>query len=103
MSIPAPGGMLSGGGVTLLHAGETAGTEIPLAAFVPGSASADMAVADRDTTTADAECYLPAGTQVLLTDRIIYQGITYQVAGMPQTWTSPWTGMQGPVRVQLRL
>jgi hypothetical protein len=100
VSIPAPGGSLVGGGVTLIRAGETTGTEIPLAAFEPGAAAQDIGTAEHDA--ADATCYLPAGTAVALGDRIVCYGVTYQVSGAPQTWQSPWTGMQGPVRVYLR-
>lgn len=100
MSIPAPGGSLAGGGVTLIRAGQTTGTQIALAAFEPGAATEDIGTAEHDA--ADATCYLPAGTAVSLGDRIVYAGVTYQVSGAPQTWTSPWTGMQGPVRVYLR-
>jgi hypothetical protein len=99
VSVPAPEGVTGGGGVTLTHAGAAA--EIPGAVFVPGAAAEDIRPTEQDTI-ADAECYFPAGTPVSLGDQVSYSGVTYRVSGMPQTWTSPWTGLQGPIRVQLR-
>jgi hypothetical protein len=79
----------------------TTETEVGGAAFVPGSTSEDTDGTDQ--VAADAECYLPAGTQVGPEDQIAYQGVTYQVTGAPQSWTSPFTAMAGPVRVNLRV
>lgn len=114
MTAPPQGGPLPGGvTVTLIRSQVTGrdqygndirgttGTEVGGAAFVPGSTSEDTDGTDQ--VAADAECYLPAGTQVSPEDQITYQGVTYQVTGAPQSWTSPFTAMAGPVRVNLRV
>ena len=115
MTVPlSPGGpMLSGVTVTLLHSGitgrdaygnderTTTETEVGGCAFVPGGTAEN--IEGTIQVTADAECYLPAGTVVTPEDKITYQGVTYNVDGAPGTWTSPFTGIAGPVLVRLRV
>jgi hypothetical protein len=109
-----PGTPLPGGGVTVTLARsavtgrdqygndvrETTETQVGGCAFAPGSTSENTQGTDQVTT--DAECYLPAGTAITPEDQIIYQGMAYQVTGVPQSWSSPFTGLASPVRVKLR-
>lgn len=81
-------------------------SEISGCAFVPGSGSAIGTTEDIQGTiqvTADAECYLPSGTIVTPEDQIRYQGVTYRVWGAPESWTSPFTALRGPVMVRLKV
>ena len=108
------GPLLGGVTVTLVHSAVTGRDsnygndvrtttvqEIDGAAFIPGGTSENTEGSIQ--VTADAEVYLPAGTQVSPEDQIIYQGVTYNVDGAPGTWTSPFTAMRGPVLVRLRV
>lgn len=43
--------------------------------------------------TSDVTVYTPAGTTVdLPVDQMIINGVTYNVVGNPNNWSSPWTG-----------
>ena len=46
---------------------------------------------------------MPAGTVVTPEDQIVYEGVTYEVMGAPEAWTSPFTMLRGPVQVHLRV
>ena len=113
MTAPPQGGPLLGGvTVTLIHSEvtgrdtygndirTTTETQVGGAAFIPGATAEN--IEGTIQVTADAECYLPAGTAVTPEDQLTYQGVTYHVEGAPGTWTSPFTGMPGPVLVKLR-
>lgn len=75
--------------------------EVSGCAFVPGSTAED--IQGTVQVTADAQCYMPSGTVVTPEDQIAYQGVTYRVMGAPSTWTSPFTALAGPVRVDLKV
>jgi hypothetical protein len=79
----------------------TVRVDVPGAVFAPGSTSED--IQGTVQVTEDAECYLPAGTVVTPEDQVEHQGVTYRVMGAPETWSSPFTGLAGPVRVRLRV
>ena len=114
MTAPPQGGPLLGGvTVTLLSSAvsgrdeygadvrQLTSAEVGGCAFVPGSTAEN--IQGTIQVTADAECYLPAGTVVTPEDRIVYRGVTYHVMGAPETWTSPFTGLPGPVKVNLKV
>lgn len=44
--------------------------------------------------------YIPAGSDVLASDRIIYDGNTYIINGEPKAWTSP-SGAVSNIQLQL--
>lgn len=111
---PLHGGPLLGGATVILLRSQVTGrddrgndvrttTEIPVGgcAWVPTSTTENVQGADQ--VTADAEVYMPAGTQVSPEDQVVYQGITYDVMGAPEAWSSPFTGIAGPVKVQLKV
>ena len=114
MSGPLHGGPLLGGTVvTLIRSAvtgrdqygndvrTTTSTEVGGAAFVPGGSAEN--IQGTIQVTSDAECFLPAGTVVTPEDQIVCQGVTYRVWGSPDFWSSPFTGLAGPVRVKLQL
>lgn len=45
-------------------------------------------------------CYMPPDADVLVGDRIIYQGETYTITGVPKQWFSPSGGLDN---IQLNL
>lgn len=47
---------------------------------------------DRDTVTTGIRIWLPAGTDVTATDRIEWDGRTWEVDGEPQRWRPPRPG-----------
>lgn len=70
------------------------------AVWQPGQTS--EATQGAEETTADARCYLPAGTAVSPLDRIVRAGETFEVQGERSDWTSPWTSVRAPVMVRVR-
>jgi hypothetical protein len=65
--------------------------------FVPGGASENLAFADQTNTI--EQFYLPWGTDVSAYDAIIFQGIEYEIQGVPSQWVSPFSGRPSPIRV----
>lgn len=48
---------------------------------------------NRDALESDGNAFLPAGTDVLGTDRLVINGITYQVYGIPSPVYRPGLGV----------
>jgi hypothetical protein len=65
--------------------------------FVPGGASENLTFADQTNTI--EQFYLPWGTDVNTYDAIIFQGIEYEIQGVPSQWVSPFSGRPSPIRV----
>ena len=77
------------------------GSSVGPCAFVPGT-EAEAAIGTEQVTSTDI-LYMPAGTPVSPLDRILRaNGEIYEITGEAWTWQSPFTGVQGPVRVSLR-
>jgi len=76
-------------------------TQVPGCAMAPGTTTEDI----QGTTQVDADAtlYMPSGTVVTPEDHVLYQGVRYRVMGAPQTWTSPFTALAGPVAVRLKV
>lgn len=61
---------------------------------------AEEDVADREQLTARGVCFLPAGTDILGTDRILDEvGVRYEVVGQPAPQTTP----RGPHHIEVRV
>ena len=71
--------------------------QIPNVVFVPGGASENLTFADQTNTS--EQFYMPWGTPVDAYDAIIFQGIEYEVTGVPAKWMSPFSGHVSPIRV----
>jgi hypothetical protein len=70
-------------------------------AWEPGT-EAEAAIGT-EQVTAGGQMYLPRGTPVAPQDRIIREnGETFEITGEGGTWTSPFTGLVGPVFVHLK-
>ena len=85
---------------------QTTVSEVGGCAFVPGSGAAIGTTENlqgTDQVTAAAELFMPAGTVVTPEDQVVYEGVTYEVMGAPEAWTSPFTMLRGPVQVHLRV
>lgn len=67
----------------------------------PFGVSGEVVVGE-DTVTWDMYVLMPAGSDVVATDRVIVRGITYDVVGEPIRWISPLTGRQPGVQVNLK-
>jgi hypothetical protein len=72
---------------------------VPNCVFQPGGSGENLAFADQ-TNTNDS-VFLPAGTDVTYLDAIIYKGIKFEVTGVPNQWTSPFSGRVSPIRVEV--
>jgi len=44
--------------------------------------------------------FMPYGTKISYLDAVIINDIEYEVTGIPDTWTSPFSGHNAPIRVQ---
>jgi hypothetical protein len=52
----------------------------------------DVGATDRQPTESDFDLYLPSGSDVASTDRLIVRGKTCDIVGDPFDWRSPFTG-----------
>ena len=80
--------------------GSDTGTEVAGCSVQPSSASEGTDRGELEITNATA--YLPAGTDVLATDRVGWLGDVYAVNGDPARWRDE-TGAEDHVQVQLLL
>ena len=71
--------------------------QVPNTVFVPSSAVENLVFQDQTTTM--ETFYLPWGTDVNAYDAIIFQGIEYEIQGVPSLWVSPFSGRPSPIRV----
>jgi hypothetical protein len=71
--------------------------QVPNTVFVPAGASENLVFTDQTNTT--ETFYMPWGTDVNPYDAIIFQGVEYEVQGVPSLWVSPFSGRPSPVRV----
>jgi hypothetical protein len=69
--------------------------------FNPGTSL--EAVQGQDVLTVKPTVYLPAGSVLKPTDRLIVRGDTYEVDGKANAWVSPFTGWSPGVEVHLKL
>lgn len=60
------------------------------------------AVSDRDEAENDGIVYLPAGTDVLDTDRLVISGVIYQVFGQPATIPVPYGSGQHHLETRVK-
>lgn len=67
-------------------------------AFDPGTS---VESAGQDTAATQPAVYLPPGTDVSWVDAVTARGVTYQVQGVPQEWSNPFTGTVFGVEVRL--
>lgn len=79
----------------------TTSVDVPGCIFAPGI-SAEI-VAGRDTVTTQPSLYTPVGTDVTALDRVIVNGVAYEVDGTPEVYAPPFPtpAFWGPV-VKLR-
>lgn len=70
--------------------------------FNPGSSSEPVQNA-RSAVITKPEVYAPTDADVLPGDRLVVRGDTYEVAGRPQRWVSPFTGWAPGLVIQLDL
>lgn len=75
---------------------------IPGCGFNPGDSSEPVQTA-RNAVITKPEVYAPDGADVLAGDRMVVRGVTYEVAGRPARWISPFTGWAPGLVVQLDL
>ena len=59
-------------------------------------------ISNRDEANSDGLCYLPAGTDVLQTDRIVVNSTTYQVFGIPSLIIDPRDGSVHHIEMRVR-
>jgi hypothetical protein len=70
------------------------------ALFAPGTSVEQ--IQGQDTVTTSPIVYLEASTDPRAIDAVVIAGTTYEVDGVPNVWTSPWTGWTPGVEVRLR-
>lgn len=67
-------------------------TPYPRCAVALGRDVAEIFTGDRDAVPSDLVVFMPAGTDVVATDRLEVRGRTYEVDGEPFDWISPFSG-----------
>jgi hypothetical protein len=79
-----------------------AGTTVTVrhAGFAPSGNTEDTN--RRDAVTAAPTVYLPAGTDVDSTCRVVVRGLTYEATGDPADWRNPLTGLNAGLALALR-
>jgi hypothetical protein len=55
-----------------------------------------------DVLEADMVILMPPGSDILSTDEVVVNGITYRVTGQPSSYTSPFTGFSSGIKVDLQ-
>lgn len=94
--------LLSNGPAIPDEYGDPVPTQTPttvMGAFAPG---ASVENETQDTATTQPTVYLPPGTNASWVDSVQVRGVTYQVDGLPEAWTNPFTGTAFGVVVKLR-
>lgn len=76
------------------------GVAVSPCGFDPGT-SVESAVPYRTTVNTQPTVYMPAGTSVKATDRVIVRGVTFDVDGDPGVYVNPFTGWAPGVEVKL--
>lgn len=56
---------------------------------------------NRTAVIVGLQLYLPAGTDIRSSDRVVVRGETFEVEGIPGDWRSPFTGWRPGVEVAL--
>lgn len=80
--------------------GDAAEVDVPGCLVEPGGSQETNTTGD--TVVTGAQVFMPAGTDILATDRARWNGDVYAVDGRPGRWHDD-TGAEDHVRVQLRL
>lgn len=70
---------------------------------VAASGSVEPLVNARNPVDSDFDVFMPTGTDVRSTDRLVIRGLTCEVAGRPFDWTNPFTGWQPGLVVQAKI
>lgn len=79
------------------------GLEVPVNALAVWPRVSDESTQGRDTVIVGVVAILPHGTRVRATDRVRWDGKTWEIDGEPGVWgPSPFTGNVGGVEVALR-
>jgi hypothetical protein len=63
----------------------------------PASSRESLSFADQ--LTSNVVIFVPFGTDVTYIDAVICNGVQYEVTGVPDTWTSPFSGNTAPIRI----
>jgi hypothetical protein len=66
-------------------------------AIQPASSRESLALADQ--LSSNVVIFVPFGTDVTYIDAVICNGVQYEVTGVPDTWTSPFSGNTAPIRI----
>lgn len=85
------------------YGNRTAGVAVTVPGCVVYDTPGAEAVHGQDTVTYTATVLAPPGTVVEPTDRIIVDGVTFEVVGNPIVWVSPHTGESPGVQINLRV
>lgn len=79
----------------------TTSTDIVGCAVAP-SGSTEPAALGRNGLVVDLTVFVPAGSDILFTDRIKIAGVVYSIDGDPADWSNPFTGTVFPTELALQ-
>lgn len=80
----------------------TAGEPVDVAGCVTYETPGIETVGAQDTLVYEVTIIAPPGTSVALTDRVTFDGATYEVASQAIAWRSPFTGTEPGVQFTVR-
>jgi len=73
--------------------------QVPQCVFVPAGSSENLVFTDQVSQT--DTIFFPPGVVVTALDAVIYNGDTYEIQGEPSYWTSPFSGRESPIRINV--
>lgn len=79
----------------------TTRTDIAGCAVAPRKSS-EPQVLGRNGVVIDFTVFVPAGSDILFTDRIEIAGLVYNIDGIPAEWIQPMTGTVFPTEISLQ-
>lgn len=101
VTVLTPGETTDGHGNPVPDWADAEDTDVEGAAVAPEKVEEDR-TAGRQGVVVKRTVYLPPGSVVAATDRLVVRGDTYNVDGEPGPWVSPFGGTLGGVEVSLR-
>jgi hypothetical protein len=75
--------------------------DVPGCSVQPANSRENLSFGDQ--LTSSIVVFVPFGTDISYIDAVIWDGDEYEVNGVPDTWTSPFTGNVAPIRIDATL
>ncbi|TDD37890.1 hypothetical protein E1287_07485 [Actinomadura sp. KC06] len=93
--------LVTGYGNSLVYDWDNAARTTVAAGLQPGTSTEETGA--RDKVTSFYTCFVPAGTDVRVTDRIEWDARAWEIDGEPRAWPQPETGTGHHIELRLRI